>query len=88
MSIYFNFILFLITSINTLETGTLDDKSFELMINEFKSVEQVYFPNLNQVINNLDLIIQNQNLSKLCKKSLNSLKRGIKLKHHWALSCK
>lgn len=57
------------------------------MINNFKSVEQVYFPNLHQVISNLNSIIKNDYLSKRCKQSLIKLTNGIIRKEHWALAC-
>ena len=80
-------VIFVLITCSRSETGILNDESVQLMLNDFKSVQQVYFPNLNQFITNLNLIIQNESLAKVCKESLIRLRSGIDLRQHWALSC-
>lgn len=73
---------------STVETGRLDDQSLQLAIKTYPSVEQVYFPNLNQVMRTLNLIIQNASLPGECKRSLIQLSSGMRSRETWALSCK
>lgn len=88
MIIYRRLILiFFLIACSKSETGTLDDESVEFSVQHFESVEKVYFPNLNQVVNNLNLIIQNESLPKICKQSLIKLRKGIHSREYWALSC-
>lgn len=70
------------------ETGRLDDQSLQFAIKAYGSVEQVYFPNLNQVVGTLNLIIQNASLPGECKRSLIQLSSGMSSRETWALSCK
>ena len=76
-----------IASGSTVETGRLDDQSVQFAIKAYPSVEQVYFPNLNQVVGTLNVIIQNASLPVECKRSLIQLSSGMRSRETWALSC-
>lgn len=77
----------LVASIEPDETGRLNDESVQFSIKEYRSVEQVYFPNLNQVVGTLNLIIQNESLPCACRRSLIRLSSGMSSRETWALSC-
>ena len=74
-------------STRPVETGRLDESSVQFAIKEYRSVEQVYFPNLNQVVGTLNLIIRNASLPGECKRSLIRLSSGMSSRETWALSC-
>lgn len=69
------------------ETGRLNDESVQFSIKQYRSVEKVYFPNLNEVVGALDLIIQNESLPGACRRSLIRLSSGMSSRETWALSC-